>query len=146
MKTLDREAKRIENTPAPIVPLCGQDRAGHPKDIVLLAQLACTRCDRFFVVSQLRDEAQPQFDDVTQDGASVTACPGCGQALSLATVYDPKHWEAVSMQLIKRRSEVRDEDDTIAQMERWIGWLQSRASMWNFFSWREKERTQQRAP
>jgi hypothetical protein len=145
MNILDRGAKHIEDAPAPIVPLCGQDRAGHPKDMVLLAQRACTRCDRFFLVTQLRDEAGPQFDDIEANGASVTACPGCGQALSLATVYDTEQYDRVSTQLVKRRSEVGEEDEQIDALVDLVGKVHSMAAWWNLYSWKEQQ-TQQRAP
>jgi hypothetical protein len=99
-------------TPTPIMPNCGQGQ-GHPKDMIRLEQVACTRCDRYFLMTQLRDEPAPQFDDILSDGAAVTHCPMCDQALSLATVYDPDKHERVSEHLIKRRSEEPDPVDAL---------------------------------
>ncbi len=118
-------------TPAPLVPNCGQDR-GHPKDMIRLEQVACIRCDRYFLMTQLRDEAVPQFDDITHDGAAVTHCPMCDQALSLATVYDPDKHERVSEQLIKRHSE---HPEPIDEMVAGLSALQSYMFTWDLWSY-----------
>jgi hypothetical protein len=124
----------IPPTSAPIMPNCGQDQ-GHPKDMIRLEQVACIRCDRYFLMTQLRDEPAPQFDDIVSDGRSVTHCPRCNQALSLATVYDPNKHEHVMAQLIKRRSEVGDEDALIDELEAGLAAVHSYMFTWDLWSY-----------
>ncbi len=122
------------DTPAPLTPLCGQDR-GHPTDLILVEQWACTRCDHSFVVTQLRDERVPQFHDIIHDGAAVTHCPQCNQALSLATVYDAAKHDRIGAQLIKRRSEVGDADALIDELEEGLAALHSYTFTWDLWSY-----------
>ncbi len=119
------------------MPNCGQGQ-GHPKDMIRLEQLACVGCDRYFLVTQLRDEAMPQFDDILSDGRRVMHCPQCDQALSLATVYDPDTHERITAQLIKRRCEVGDADALIDELEEGLAALHSYTFTWDWWSYLEQ--------